>query len=302
MSQIFGNNREFVVNLVEKSRQQLSSNLANWSQQNDIEEHKERGLALMRQLCDQMGGQVQKFIRPVQHYTDLVTRYQRWFQKHKALESRLSSEQQPQRQQIRPAMDLVREEYAKLDEELMREKCAGQAQENSSSSSEKDAEKSNESVDFVFELLDKLTSRLEARLELEAKLADASDTELEQGRPVAAAAADEQQVANALERVKRIALKSAAELAIREVPRLARIVAVRAAANHFAVHPSQLDSPMLIVEQMVRLLDGASLPLAVMYLRDIQTRTALIMFDIMLPPEEIVCQLKQRAPILKKLF
>lgn len=292
LGQMLGKIRENVLSLMSAGQQRDGGASSLGAQANAmamatmaaIDEQKEKGLALIEKLCDTVGNRVEQFIKPAQNYAALVKRYQEWLAKHKALE-----ESQPLESKIRPAMDIVKEEYAKLDDELMREKCQGNSE----------AEDSHESLDFVFEILRKLTERLEARFESELDEAnvrgDSIEAHLEQQS--AGQVVDEQQVTNAFERLKRISMKWAADVAINEVPRLIKIFIIKAAAVHFATHPSGSEGPLLIVEQTISLLGSASVPIAVMYLRDIQVRTAFLVLDAFVQPDEMVCRIKKGLSI-----
>lgn len=282
LGHVLGNIRENVIKLLPKQSEHSQGSLQQFTMA-AIDEQKEKGLTMLRQLSDSVQDKVQRLLKDSQDYAQLVVRYQQWFDKHRALESKSADANL-----VTPALDIVKEEYAKLDQELMREKCAGHT----------DQENVNENLDFVFELLNKLTSRLEARLELEAEQVNSDAAELgelaatlESNRK--AARVDEQQVTNALERIKRICLKTAAQTMIEEAPRLIKLGLVHAAGAHFAMHPAVAASPLWAVEHIVQIMGGSSVPVAVMYLRDIQIRTAMMTLEAIIPLDEISCQLKK---------
>jgi len=241
---------------------------------------------LQQSYFDKFGKLVQNFIAPTKAYVSTLNRLHIWFQNYKRLQRSNPS--------MRDPMDVLKEEYARVDELMLQEHCqemlaAGQ-----------EAKPMNtETVDFVFRALQLVVGRLEAMLDPASKVqvseADDLPVELEELGENCAMSNDDDRIKKAMDRVKRTAVEAAKRVVKGEIGALARISAFNAMASYIQTRPPMPGDPLSYLAPLICLLGSASTPLATCYLRNVEFRVAMSILKQMNPFSIRGCAKKPEA-------
>lgn len=230
------------------------------------------------------GGVVQRVMAPTTSYITLITRYHKWYQTYKELQKESGDGQ------IRDAMDVLKEEYAKVDEEILKEQMA-EAEENEANRTDKKAKpfdpKQTENIDFVFKVLSRLIDRLEAILkeleENEGVFVDALDDEIESNADTSMESDDYERTKRAMDRVKRTAVKTATNLVTNELMVVAKIASINALAAYLSTRPVKEGDPLGYLIPIIQMVGKTNVPFVVRYLKDVQFRAALAVINQLNP-------------------
>lgn len=216
-------------------------------------------------LMNRLTSWVKDTIAPAQDYLSLANRYRMFFKSYELLER---SSLRP----LKPAGEVLREEYAKADQQLLQEACRLEAVEPDQV----------ESVDFVLRALKIVIDKLELRLAQVEKDSSSveqqpSDRLEELSEPQVSA----ERIDQALERVKKTALSSARRLLQGELTFLARRVTTSSLLSYLAARHELLPEPLKILYPVIVMFanDMTVSSVVLDYLRGTELRMALSMLN-----------------------
>lgn len=211
-------------------------------------------------MLAKLGDAIKKTLAPIADYMAIAGRYRDWLKQYKQLEGRVAH-----RHELKPPIEVLREEYAKADELLKRqvEECATED------------EVDTETVDFIFNVLTKLIDRLEWRLDTEKRNLGFPMGGSHQSKEITNLPDDEGRVQNAMQRVKQVAVNSVMKQVITESLRVARIATFNMMARSMADSYNPDNEIRFYISKIIAVLGSANTSLVVSYLRDIQFRAAL---------------------------
>lgn len=235
---------------------------------------------------------VQRIISPARSYYSLVQRYRNWYTKYNKLKAEVESSSDGQ-VRMRTSVDVMSNEYAKLDKKLMEQECNAQPE-------NKMRQYEVENTDFILKILHLLIGELEILLtrienstrteeslaelnclapaEKEADIEDQAllkvDSEGTESKTI-----EEEDLERAIKRAKRIAIGAASSTAVKESFRLIRLYVLNAIATHIVMANKNgaPDSPatyLTYLEPLVLLLGSPCTSLVLTYFRDLQFRAA----------------------------
>lgn len=246
-------------------------------------------------LLTRVGIGIKAVLAPAQSYGSLLARYHRWFSRYKKMEQIFEPGN------IRSASEVFQESYAKADQLYLSEQCRLGLNPNDVSKLE--------TVDFVFNSLSKAIVELEsivanlekseqtAVIDYSGKQKDLQTDEnvyfdsverfehenefdvkrvTDDGDVVFHDAQEdfsEEQIKVSLERVKRIAVKTAKNMIANELFAVARLAVLNATATYMA--NNELPDSLSLLTRVICLIGSANTPLAIDYFRSLEFRAAL---------------------------
>jgi hypothetical protein len=214
-------------------------------------------------------------IQPISFYYGLATRYRKWRSEYLELSKQfgLNDNGEPK---LKDVTDFLRLEYAKVDRMLMEDLCRESAAKGGDGSVPANAE----NVDLVFKILELLIERLEKKLE-----------QIKQNGPESSydddgSGADEEILKHiekgsqeAIDRAKRIAVRSITDKVSYELSQLLRIMLMNSAVNYVKAHGDPaadgLSGLMGRMEPFVILLGQVNTPLIVSYFQSLYFRSII---------------------------
>lgn len=223
-------------------------------------------------ILARLGEAVKATLAPISEYMNIARRYQRWLAQYKQLEEKTSSRDG----MIKPALDVLREEYAKADELLKKEFAETNCYASSINGKANSIENETETVDFIFLVLKKLIDRLEWRLDAERehygyKMFVEAPYEGFTDLPD-----DETRVHEAMGKVKQVVTKAVSMQLIKESVRVTRIALLNMLATAMSNNYYPENSIRNYISNIVLLLGSVENSVAVSYLRELKFRAALV--------------------------
>lgn len=225
---------------------------------------------------------VQKSIAPTLEYLHLMNRYHNWYKKYTVLKKVSGGN-------MKTAMQVMREEYAKANELLMAEDCPIN-----------EAERNYENMDFVYRALKVVINDLEKKLlkweekslmEPSGQVYFISERLIEDENDEI----DEESINRAMGMVKRTAVKTAKDVLKKEAIVLGKMIAVNAATFYLqgAAAKTAYDS-LGYLASLVGMLSSGDISLASAYLRDLEFRAALSVVERLRPIPKLRCDFQSQ--------
>lgn len=225
-------------------------------------------------LKAKLGGLINNAVAPVKNCVSLVNRYHAWFQNYKTL-------QRDSPVPMKDSMEVLKEEYTKVDEEMRAEAAPNEVPDAEAPASGKSEDPN--SMGHIFKVLQVVIDRLEAKLaEQVAKQGLTRSDESGVAKAEVHEHVDEERVKQAMDRIKSALMGAGKALVIGEGANIARTAVFHALAQYYAAKPDTGDA-LDQLRPIVALLGSAATPVAVSYLMGIQFRVALAAFSAMNP-------------------
>lgn len=259
-------------------------------------------------LYNTVASRIKKALAPAQSYASLLNRYHRWFLRYKKLEQKRITNKTP--------AESIKESYAKADAKIIKRQCSkkthcvdvsefenfdfvfmalsstideleltleqletnckandGFIDPNDSHSSIGDDVDEEEDIFF-----DTVSENEQSNQDDESAIFhDASDEHF----PIDSD--NDAQIMQAMDRVKRIAFKTAKKIMTDEFVFVAKMTALNTAATYMTNNHQLPGDPLKLLTRVVCLLGSANTPLAVDYLRNLELRAALALINRLNP-------------------
>lgn len=234
-------------------------------------------------LLTQVSSGIRNAILPIKSYIGIVNRYQKWYRRYRDLAT--GNE--------RRVLDVLRLEYARIDERLAAE-CSSQdldiAKDDRSEDDDSRVDNSQvhkmeedcQTVDFVVKVLWELIGTLEKRLEeLESRKRSGVEIETGEEQDPQVRKEEDARVQAAMDRIKRIAMRAAKGVAKNEMMTIAKIAAFDALACYVdSQQPARFGGDVLVfLKPIIHMLGSSTTPIAMSYMRNIQFRAALAIIN-----------------------
>lgn len=209
---------------------------------------------------------VKTAIEPEIEYIKLIKRYRVWFKTYNSIKQ----------DGMKEASDVVKEEYARVDEELQRKYvCEGTVK--------------DENLDYVHKTLQIVIDRLEKFMPNEDNLQGSNNQEYKVSSDVPI---DEEQVKRSMEKIKSTLISSARSFITGQAKSFAQIAALKTAASfanqQMMANPD--NSTWAILAPILALIGHVDTPLLAHYLSNLEFRTAMSVVN-RFNPMQIVCKI-----------
>lgn len=255
-------------------------------------DNQELGLAI-QSVIEKMANQIRDKLAPARCYIDLIGRFNEWVWRYRKLEEHSEAGQ------MKPVLEMLKEELGRANEELEMEMCLSLADlspaqigKSQSNNARNILDTKFESVDYLYQVLMKMTNKLETLTrELEKARLESSE---EAFNVDSCSASDDEKFKRAMERIKRVAMNAAGKIIQDELKIVSKVAAFNSMAYFVDTNnPFEPESFGHVLVEIVAHLGGASTPVTVAYLRNLELRAAMSVLLVVDPLPWISCAVKK---------